>query len=68
MYVTVQQPERTCRYGHGPLELDPSLFGLSGIEPSPADDSAVIINNTFYTVRVWRCPVCGTVELVDAGD
>lgn len=64
---------RTCRYGHGPLDLVDGWFslggarvaaGLAGLATQPVDMFGVDPSRLF-ALRVWRCPACGYVELID---
>lgn len=64
---------RTCRYGHGALELLAGWFSLAGVNLSEGNALEAIAgkrriaspNEQLLALRVWRCPECGYVELVD---
>lgn len=65
---------RTCPHGHGALELLTGWFALQGVyktgERAGADPRSAPIrtfapNGQVLPLRVWRCPECGHVELVD---
>lgn len=66
----------TCRYGHGDLEqekLGPSQFwGVMGalvreIPPKTllGQTTETVSSGALYTVNLYRCRVCGYVELFD---
>ena len=68
---------RTCRYGHGPLDEIPGLFGLTGYAPMTNEEiartpAALLYpgikakpTKSFYSLQLLRCSTCGYVELVD---
>lgn len=63
---------RSCRYGHGGLELLPGAFGMVGGDVvkgnvAATDDDLKLFspNGQWFALRVWRCPSCGTLELAD---
>lgn len=64
---------RTCRYGHGHLELLFGSWALSGLKPRNPIDSLVNrpegrtrgLDGRVFALRVWRCAECGYVELFD---
>lgn len=63
--------ERTCRYGHGAMELQEGAFGLSGVTPlgsglaGTPDQRIRRPDGSVFTVVVWRCATCGYIELID---
>lgn len=67
-----QSLSRTCRYGHGALESFASWFALTGVNASANSTRAPNAlaqmarpTGSMLALRVWRCPVCGYVELQD---
>lgn len=64
-----EQVEPTCRYNHGKLVLedspsDPSTSGW-GLRSFAFFDLPPDENDSVWTVKVYKCPVCGYVELFD---
>lgn len=63
----------TCRYGHGELQENPALWSLTGVTLSPIGQPAegqppvmvVMENGRAYSTKLFRCPVCGYIELFD---
>lgn len=68
----------TCRYDHGELQivsLEPSAhaWGLMGVTLVPFQAGSPVgqpllqtkTSGRVYTVTVFRCPVCGYLELFD---
>lgn len=69
---------RICLRGHGPMTRQPGHFMLAGgvFQPRPVNALAalahpvppamqVVPDGRMYVLAVWRCNVCGSVELVD---
>jgi hypothetical protein len=60
---------RTCRYEHGRLELLTGWFALQGVQPYGGgllnQSKEFRLTGQVAALHVWRCPVCGYVELVD---
>lgn len=62
--------ERTCRYGHGPLELSEGLWSLEEVKPTSASihgtpGTAVIPTGRMFAAQLWVCKTCGYCELSD---
>lgn len=61
----------TCRYDHGPLEEsqgDPELrYAVRSVFKTHEPSGQLVIEEAPYvfTARLFRCPVCGYVELFD---
>lgn len=68
----------TCRYGHGDLEEivpgDNRFWGLMGASLQQASMgnfsmgqplATLETNGSIYTIRPFRCPKCGYLELFD---
>lgn len=72
------QIERTCRYGHGPLQLNPETWGMEGVQwtkslvkEGAAPSHHLVSTNRIFVVRLWVCMECDYVEMADdqrAGD
>lgn len=63
------QVERTCRYGHGPLMQETKVWTLPSQIPRhmlPEILDSPPWPSHYFSVTVWRCPVCGYVELIDS--
>lgn len=72
----------TCRYQHGGLKLIPGDWSLLGSEKRPFTETELEIfksvpslgktystpNNLNFAVQIFKCPVCGYVELHDPED
>jgi hypothetical protein len=66
--------ERTCRYGHGPLMLHAPLNGADdyhfpthkNVYTEGPTNYGVLVTPPILTLKVWRCVVCGYIELFDA--
>jgi len=69
-------PARTCLRGHGPMIVAEGSYALTGVDPdmplqgvrAPAQlfaPSTFRPNGRVYALKIWRCPTCGFVELVD---
>ncbi len=66
----------TCRYGHGNLEAQTGVEGYTWV--IPAIDMELFMDGDswaqgwqaalpgVYTIRLFRCPTCGYVEMFDA--
>lgn len=65
----MKQMGRTCRYEHGALELLMGWFALQGVQPYGggllSQGKEFRPTGQVVALHVWRCPVCGYVELVD---
>lgn len=70
----MEQVKRTCRYGHGLLELLAGAWAISGLRPRNAIEAVVgkhaegrtrALDGRVFALKVWRCPECGYVELFD---
>lgn len=62
--------ERTCRYGHGPLELVKHMWELQGarFDPGSSEKSFGLLPSDYrFSLRLWRCEKCGYIELSDDG-
>lgn len=64
-----EQPQRTCRYGHGPLGEEPNNWALTGMnvfgDSAPPPGQSNVINGQAYILRLFRCKTCGYCELID---
>lgn len=67
--------QRVCKYEHGALELLLGDFALTGVvvHRSAAGllgqaSRQLVASDVGYALKVWRCPECGYVELVDDED
>ena len=69
-----ETPEWSCKYGHGPLELQQGHFGLQAmrVPDTPAQSNKIPqsgIHVAFapghFVLQLWRCRHCGYIELVD---
>lgn len=66
--------ERNCTRGHGPMTHENGVWGLMGftslgkIKKSGDEKTrpALVENGMTFAVSVFRCPVCGMIELVDS--
>ncbi len=59
---------RDCRYGHGALEELPQWYALVGVNKTLSPGGPVpsfAMAGHGLALRVWRCPACSYVELVD---
>ena len=64
---------RTCRYGHGNLQMVDGWFSLTGAKAGAALPGKVLPQEALFNadpwrifaLRVWRCDTCGYVELAD---
>lgn len=61
----------TCRYGHGPLMRPDSeddtrwVFGVTK-KTEDADGKKALTELPYaFTVLLYRCPICGYIELFD---
>lgn len=71
----MDETERTCRYGHGPLVRRDGAWSLDGRQIRAVNESEksvfaneeVVADETgqIYAVFLWRCPVCGYLEMSD---
>jgi hypothetical protein len=64
--------ERTCRYGHGPLTVNPDEWVMRSLRPKPVVEhtpgGSLIMTRSEtvgYALRLAVCQVCGYVELFD---
>lgn len=65
--------ERKCTRGHGPMIHEEGVWGLMGFTilgavknaPDEKRYPALVENGMTFTVSIFRCSVCGLVELVD---
>lgn len=71
---------RTCPHGHGPMVLAEGLFGFPQMQLQPPNALAGLLSpqhatqqpgrltstGKVFTVRVFACQTCGTLELVDS--
>lgn len=53
---------RKCQRGHAVLERQPGTWAIQQVNVIPA---GVVLTETFFAASLYRCPVCGTLELVD---
>lgn len=64
---------KSCRYGHGELIQIEGIWSLSCMEKEERENPAFpdkksishTPNGVIYTMHVYRCPVCGYLELFD---
>lgn len=61
-----------CPVGHGPMQQLPGWFALQGVEPQASQGLLSLLphpvvqpNGQMLPLRVWRCGVCKTVQLVE---
>lgn len=68
-----QDFERSCRYDHGPLKLhtprgDANGYHLGTYKNVMGPDQeylGILISPTVLTVKIWKCPICGYIEIFD---
>lgn len=69
MDPTASPPPRTCRYGHGGLQLQPEVWTLAGAAEKPmpghAGRTQLVPKDAVFALELWICPACGYVELSD---
>lgn len=69
-----QAPPRECTRGHGVMTPESGVWGLMGftslgtVKRSGSEKTrpALVENGMTFAVTVFRCPVCGLIELVDS--
>ncbi len=60
---------RTCPHGHGSLVLSDGMYGLPQLtrqEGSRLVEARMVNTGKVFTVKVFQCPQCGYLELVDS--
>lgn len=69
--------EPSCRYGHGSLEKDQiekdHFWGIVGAQLKKMNATSPVgaaiqesrPSGGIYSVHIYRCPVCGYIELFD---
>lgn len=67
----VNSMSRQCSRGHGPMVLMDGSYALLGVEPAPRQNLLAQMstiykpNGSLFALKLYRCAVCGLVELVD---
>ena len=57
----------TCRYNHGNLIREENGWWL-GSSLRPSESTKLVQLDTVFVLSLYRCPVCGYVELFDDED